>query len=59
MTKLLYDESHELCDNLMKYIYRGLSEGQYSGILFKWHASCVEVAGQGPIVRAMTDRKGV
>lgn len=57
VTQSLYDESDELTDNLMKYVYRGLSEGQYSAILFRWHAACLEVAGQGPIVRALTDRK--
>jgi len=48
-----------LCDNLMKYIYRGLQEGRYCSVLLKWHALVVATAGLGPIVRAMTDRKTV
>lgn len=49
----------ELCDNLMKYVYKGLAQGRYCGVLLKWHSSTVAVAGLGPVVRAMTDRKTV
>jgi len=48
-----------LCDNLMKYIYRGLEQARFSGVLLKWHAQVVATAGLGPIVRAMADRKTV
>jgi len=41
----------------MKYIYRGLAEAESCGTLLKWHGVVVEVAGLGPIVRAMTDRR--
>ncbi|GBG23786.1 Actin-related protein 2/3 complex subunit 5 [Hondaea fermentalgiana] len=51
--------SSELCDNLMKYIYKGLADGSYCGVLLKWHAHTVNIAGYGPIIRAMTDRKTV
>ena len=56
---LYNSEDTTLCDNLMKYIYKGLAEGRYCGTLLKWHAQTVAVAGHGPIIRAMTDRKTV
>mmetsp|Transcript_16757 Transcript_16757/g.29651 ORF Transcript_16757/g.29651 Transcript_16757/m.29651 type:complete len:126 (-) Transcript_16757:269-646(-) len=49
----------DFCDNLVKYIYKGLAKGMYCGTMLKWHAVTVKVAGMGPIVRAMTDRKTV
>mmetsp|Transcript_18026 Transcript_18026/g.29234 ORF Transcript_18026/g.29234 Transcript_18026/m.29234 type:complete len:127 (+) Transcript_18026:91-471(+) len=58
--KELHDSGNsDLCDNLMKYIYRGLAEGRYCGVLLKWHALTVSIAGLGTIQRAMTDRKPV
>lgn len=46
-------------DNLMKYVCRGLSEAESCGTLLKWHGAIVEHSGMGPIVRVMTDRRGV
>eukprot|EP01112_Ceratiomyxa_fruticulosa_P020565 TRINITY_DN703_c0_g1_i1.p1 TRINITY_DN703_c0_g1~~TRINITY_DN703_c0_g1_i1.p1 ORF type:complete len:143 (-),score=35.30 TRINITY_DN703_c0_g1_i1:103-531(-) len=49
----------EQLDVLMKYIYKGLSNGETSTPLFKWHESVLKKAGLGSIVRVMTDRKTV
>lgn len=46
-------------DTLMKYVFRGLAEVESCGTMLKWHGAVVEVAGLGPIVRGMTDRKTV
>jgi len=46
-------------DNLMKYVCRGLAEAEACTILLKWHGAIVEKEGLGPIVRVMTDRRGV
>ena len=46
-------------DNVMKYVCRGLAEAESCGALLKWHAAIVDLAGMGPIVRVMTDRKGI
>mmetsp|Transcript_22720 Transcript_22720/g.44581 ORF Transcript_22720/g.44581 Transcript_22720/m.44581 type:complete len:126 (+) Transcript_22720:120-497(+) len=60
IVQALFDNgSTDLCDNLMKYIYKGLADGRYCGVLLKWHAHTVNIAGHGPIIRAMTDRKTV
>jgi len=46
-------------DVLMKYIYRGLSSGEQSAALLKWHESVLKKSGLGSIVRALTERKTV
>jgi hypothetical protein len=46
-------------DNIMKYVCRGLAEAEACAILLKWHGAIVEREGLGPIVRVMTDRRGV
>jgi hypothetical protein len=46
-------------DNLMKYVCRGLSEAESCAQLLKWHQAIVEHSGLGPIVRVMTDRRGI
>ena len=46
-------------DNVMKYVCRGLAEAEACAILLKWHGAIVESNGLGPIVRVMTDRRGV
>jgi predicted RNA methylase len=46
-------------DNVMKYVCRGLAEAEACAILLKWHGAIVEREGLGPIVRVMTDRRGV
>jgi ARP2/3 complex 16 kDa subunit (p16-Arc) len=46
-------------DNVMKYACRGLAEAEACAILLKWHNAIVERDGLGPIVRVMTDRRGV
>lgn len=47
------------CDTLMKYIYRGMDEGENCSLLLKWHARVLAKAGPASIVRVMTHRKGV
>jgi len=56
----------ELLDVLTKYIYKGMkdaSSGAGSGgkmsVLLSWHEKVVDVAGEGSIVRCMTDRRTV
>eukprot|EP01113_Clastostelium_recurvatum_P039187 TRINITY_DN595_c0_g1_i1.p1 TRINITY_DN595_c0_g1~~TRINITY_DN595_c0_g1_i1.p1 ORF type:complete len:160 (-),score=49.87 TRINITY_DN595_c0_g1_i1:88-513(-) len=46
-------------DVLMKYVYRGLANGETSAPFFKWHESVLKKGGLGSIVRAITDRKNV
>ena len=46
-------------DVLMKYTYRGLAKGENCGPLLKLHASLVEKAGIGCIVRVMAERNRV
>ncbi|RPB21045.1 Arp2/3 complex 16 kDa subunit ARPC5 [Terfezia boudieri ATCC MYA-4762] len=56
----------ELLDVLTKYIYKGMkdaSSGAGSGgkmsVLLSWHEKVVDIAGEGSIVRCMTDRRTV
>jgi len=77
----------ETLDNLMKYIYKGMSAapsassplrttphtgfsqiqpratseggGQAMSVLLSWHEKVVEIAGQGAIIRVMSDRRTV
>ena len=56
----------ELLDVLTKYIYKGMEEwssgyatGQKISVLLGWHEKVVDVAGEGCIVRCMTDRRTV
>ncbi|KAF8444190.1 actin-related protein 2/3 complex subunit 5 [Terfezia claveryi] len=56
----------ELLDILTKYIYKGMkdaSSGAGSGgkmsVLLSWHEKVVDIAGEGSIVRCMTDRRTV
>lgn len=48
------------CDTLMKYVYR-LMAGSFANnaLLLKLHAALFDKAGNGAIVRSMTDRKQV
>ncbi|KAF9940080.1 hypothetical protein BGZ65_008379 [Modicella reniformis] len=48
-------------DVLMKYLYAGMAapEQNSSGVLLAWHEKLTEVAGQGCIVRVITDRRTV
>ncbi|KAF9380604.1 hypothetical protein CPB97_008245 [Podila verticillata] len=48
-------------DVLMKYLYAGMAapEQNNSGVLLAWHEKLTEVAGQGCIVRVITDRRTV
>lgn len=46
-------------DILMKYVCRALADAESSGTMLKYHSCIVEVAGVGPILRTMTDRKTV
>ena len=57
--KIVTDLPDELCDTLMKYVYKGLSEPDNCAQFLKWHGYIVARAGVGCIVRSMTDRKTV
>jgi len=46
-------------DVLMKYIYRGLEDGENSTSLLKWHAATFDKGGLGCIVRAMAERRTI
>jgi len=46
-------------DVLMKYIYRGLEDGENSTALLKWHAAVSEKGGLGCIVRALAERRTI
>lgn len=49
-------------DVLMKYLYRFLGDPDTcsgSGLVLKWHKKVAEKAGDGAIIRVMTDRKTV
>jgi actin related protein 2/3 complex subunit 5 len=59
--KVIENLEPELCDILMKYIYRGFenpSEGS-SGHLLIWHEKVFALGGVGSIVRVLTDKKRV
>jgi len=47
----------EVCDVLMKYVYKGLSLPDNNGKLLTLHGILVGKAGQGCVLRAMTDIK--
>jgi len=46
-------------DILMKYIYRGLEDGENSASLLKWHEAATKKGGLGCIVRALAERKAL
>lgn len=46
-------------DTLMKYIYRGLEDGENSTSLLKWHEAVTKKGGLGCIVRALAERKAL
>eukprot|EP01033_Poteriospumella_lacustris_P005400 gene5402-3845_t len=56
---VLANLSPEALDILMKYIYKLMAKASNSGFLLKVHAQVLDKAGQGSIVRALTDRKTV
>ncbi|KAF8471972.1 actin-related protein 2/3 complex subunit 5 [Kalaharituber pfeilii] len=56
----------ELLDVLTKYIYKGMKDassgagtGGKMSVLLSWHEKVIDVAGEGSIVRCMTDRRTV
>ncbi|KAG0274070.1 hypothetical protein BGZ95_010126 [Linnemannia exigua] len=59
--QLVKSLSPEEQDVLMKYLYAGMAvpEQNNSGHLLAWHEKLTEVAGQGCIVRVITDRRTV
>ncbi|KAG1447234.1 hypothetical protein G6F56_009324 [Rhizopus delemar] len=61
ITDIVKSLGSEQQDVLMKYIYAGLGKPeQYnSSVLLTWHEKLTEVAGNGCIVRVMTDRRTV
>lgn len=46
-------------DVLMKFIYKGLEDGENSTSLLKWHAAATAKGGLGSIVRALAERRTV
>ncbi len=42
-------------DILMKYLYRGLEEAESCNQLLKWHGILTEKAGNGCIMRALSE----
>jgi actin related protein 2/3 complex subunit 5 len=42
-------------DVLMKYLYRGLEESESCNALLKWHGVLTERAGNGCIMRALSE----
>eukprot|EP00455_Lapot_gusevi_P054474 TRINITY_DN873_c0_g1_i1.p1 TRINITY_DN873_c0_g1~~TRINITY_DN873_c0_g1_i1.p1 ORF type:complete len:134 (+),score=41.12 TRINITY_DN873_c0_g1_i1:169-570(+) len=44
-------------DNVLKYVYVGLSSGQNALALLKWHATIIEKAGPGAIMRVLTEKR--
>lgn len=46
-------------DVLMKYIYKGLEDGENSNSLLKWHAAATAKGGLGSIVRTLAERRTV
>ena len=57
--KAIFESDPSICDNLMKYVFRGLGEAKNCGAMLKWHGALTKTAGMGPIVRSMTDRKTI
>ena len=49
----------DMCDVLMKYVYKLMARSSNCATMLKIHAQLVEKAGLGSIVRVMTDRKQV
>ncbi len=56
---LLASLSPDALDILMKYIYKLMGKASNCGLLLKLHAQVLERAGQGSIIRVLTDRKTV
>jgi len=46
-------------DTLMKYIYRGMEDGENSTKLLQWHAYVLAKGGIGTVVRALSERRTV
>ncbi|OQR81602.1 hypothetical protein THRCLA_23336 [Thraustotheca clavata] len=59
ITKAVQELSPDLEDNLMKYLYKGLGIPQNNSVFLEWHGQLAAKAGNGCIIRALTDRKGV
>jgi len=59
MKKQIESLSPDDLDVLMKYIYKGLEDGENSNALLKWHAAVSERGGLGCIVRAIAERRTI
>jgi len=59
MKKNIDSLSSDDLDVLMKYIYRGLEDGENSTALLKWHSAVAEKGGLGCIVRALAERRTI
>jgi actin related protein 2/3 complex subunit 5 len=58
--KAIVDElDMEACDVLMKYVYRFMSKSTNCSSMLKLHSLIYEKAGQGCVMRVLTDRKTV
>lgn len=57
MSKALNELSDDQLNNCLKYVYWGLSTGQNSASMLKWHASLVDKLGVGSICRVLSEKK--
>ena len=51
--------SLEMCDLLMKYVYKFMGRAQNCPLMLKLHAQLETKAGAGSIMRVLTDRKTI
>ncbi|CAO3624435.1 unnamed protein product [Mucor hiemalis] len=59
--KIESTKTHRTTRCLMKYLYAGMGKPEQfnSSVLLTWHEKLTEVAGNGSIVRVMTDKRTV
>ena len=57
VNKALNELNDVQLDFALKYVYWGLSTGQNSGALLKWHGALVDKLGVGSILRVLTEKK--
>ena len=59
ITAVVASLSTTALDNLMKYIYLGLSFPRSNGTFLKWHEKCFKKAGSGSIMRVISTKERV
>lgn len=52
--KSLNDDQLDVC---MKYVYRGLQDGENCNVFLKYHEAIFAKGGLGPIIRALVKEK--